>query len=205
MNLEFLKVKEKRFYNNTKIKVNKLAKKAKNILFGEASEIQNNMFNYIGDDFKADICIKQYFYDESDLSDLSQFLNNVCLEYNDVLMSQSETCRVYYIINPGLAELRIKESTSVELENTDIIYKNLDPSMDTYIEALYSANESCNICDNISTNSIEDMILNITNCKEFTLDEFKTALEAMSLIGVAQETISFFANTFNDYNFNFCM
>ena len=202
---KFLKVKEKRFYNNTKIKVNKLAKKAKNILFGEASEIQNNMFNYIGDDFKADICIKQYFYDESDLSDLSQFLNNVCLEYNDVLMSQSETCRVYYIINPGLAELRIKESTSVELENTDIIYKNLDPSMDTYIEALYSANESCNICDNISTNSIEDMILNITNCKEFTLDEFKTALEAMSLIGVAQETISFFANTFNDYNFNYAI
>ncbi len=202
---KFLKVKEKRFYNNTKIKINKLAKKAKSILFGEASEIQNNMFNYIGEDYKADICIKQYFYDESDLPYLSQFLNNVCSEYNDVLMSQSETCRAYYIINPGLAELRIKESTSVELENTDDIYKNLDPSIDTYIEALYSSNESCDICDNISTDSIEDMISNIANCKNFTIEEFKLALEVMSLIGISQETVSFFGNTFNDYHFNYAI
>lgn len=203
---KFLQVKEKKFYTNAKIKVNKIAKKAKSILFGESNSIiENNIMNYIGDDCKADICIRQYPFDESSLDIITEFLDKVCIEYNDVLLSQSETCRVYYIINPGMAEVRIKESATVELDNVEEIYKNMDSSIDIYLEMLVKAENACSILDNITTDSIEDMINNISNCKDFTLDRFKLCIEAMSIIGVDKSLVSVFGSKFNDYHFTYAI
>ena len=202
---KFLKVKEKRFYTNTKIKVNKLAKKAKSILFGESSEVESNMMNYIGDDCKADICVRQYPFDESDMDIITNFLDTVCSEFNDVLLSQSESSRVYYIINPGLAEVRIKESSIIDLDNIEEVYYHIDSSIDTYIEMLTEADKACSILDNITTDSIEDMICNIANCKDFTMERFKLCIEAMSIIGVDKDLVTLFGTKFNDYHFNYAL
>lgn len=203
---KFLKVKEKKFYTNTKIKVNKLTRKAKSVLFGETTsfeEIKENILCYVGEDHKADICIKQYPCDESDMVFVGEFLNGVCSEFNDLLVSQSETCRAYYIINPGIAEIRIKESSTVELEDNSEIYSNLDSSIDIYFEMLHQVGNATDIIGNINTDSIEQMICNIANCKEFTMERFKLSLECMSLIGIDNELVSLFGSRFNDYHFNY--
>lgn len=198
---KFLKVKEKKFYSNTKIKVGRLAKKAKNVLFGEtAASVEENIYCYIGNDNKADICVRQYPFAECDLGLVTNFLENACYEYNDVLISQCETSRVYYIINPGMAEIRIKESTGVEVEDIASIYENLDNSIDTYLEMLVESVEASEKL--VVTTPIENMISNITNCDEFSLDRFKLTLEAMSYFGVDTETVSVFGSKFNDYHFN---
>lgn len=202
---KFLKVKEKKFYTNAKIKVNKFIKRAKNILFDEFATVESNMFDYIGEDCKADICVRQYPFNESELTEVIEFLEDVCAEYNDVLLSQNETNRAYFMINPGLAEIRIKESSIISLEDTSEIYNHLDPAMDTYFEMVIDSNETCDIYDKINTDSIESIITNITKCKQFTLEQFEVALEAMSIIGVDKDIVSLFGDKFNDYHFNYAL
>ncbi len=202
---KFLKVKEKKFYNKAKFKVNKLARKAKSVLWGESAEVEANIMDYIGEDCKADICIRQYTYNESDLENMIEYMEEVCSEYNDTLLAQDETCRAYFMINPGLAEIRIKESVSVEFEDIDSIYTHLDPAMDLYMEMLIDSDKMVKSIGNIETMSIEDSISNLTNCKEFTLEQFQLALEAMSIIGVDKDIVSVFGDKFNDYHFNYAL
>ena len=50
------------------------------------------------------------------------------------------------------------------------------------------------------------MICNISNCKDyFTMEKFKLALEALSIIGVDKEIVSLFGAKFNDYHFNYAI
>lgn len=202
---KFLKVKERKFFNKAKFKINKLAKKAKSVLWGEAAEIEANMMNYIGEDCKADICIRQYQFSESYLEEITSYLENVCVEYNDVLLSQNETSRAYFIINPGLAEIRIKEATGVIIEDISSVYNYLDPAMDLYMEMIADSDNVVNSIDNIEAMSIEDSISNLSNCKHFTLEQFQLALEAMSIIGIDKDIVSVFGDKFNNYYFNYAL
>jgi hypothetical protein len=207
---KFLKVKEKKFYTKTKNKVNKITKKAKSVLFGEGytldnrvSFLEDNMIDYIGEDNKADICIRQYLYEDNELEDLTEFVESVCGEYNDVLLSQDDTCRVYYIINPGLAEIRIKESVSVEDINEDAIYKNLDPATKNYIKMVDDVDNALNTIEGINIKPLHDLISDtLSGVKEFSLEQFTLALEAMSILGTDKDIVKFFGNKFNDYHFN---
>lgn len=196
----FLAVKEKKLYNKLKGGVKKFVKKTKDILFGETVDIMT----VVGEDNKADICVKQYFYNENNMSEFINFLESACGEYNDLLVSQGETCRAYYIIHPGLAEVRVKESTAVSgLAEVEELYKTLDPAMDTYFDLIGESKYACTkMLKGIVIKSIDEDISAMTELDEFDMDRFKLALEAMSIIGVDQETVSRFGDKFNNKNFN---
>ena len=195
---KFLKVKEKKVYNKAKDKITDFVKKSNSVLFGESY----NMYDYIGYDHKADICVRRYAFDESDTNNVSEFLDLVCNEYNDVLASQNDTCRIYYMINPGLAEIRIKEPTAIFGEEVDYMIENsdVDPSVCFDVNDISDLDT---ICDKIPTNveSIESMIKKSIN-ENFTLEQFELALEAMSIIGVKEELVSLFGEKFNQYQFD---
>ena len=134
---KFLKVKERKIMNNGKSKLSKLMKKTKSVLFGESvATCTEKMMNYIGEDHKAEITLRQYVFDEDEEVELSKFLSNICEEYNDLFRSQCSTCRCYYIINPGIAEIKIKDPARIQLENDDAIFEAKDGTVDLYIDIL---------------------------------------------------------------------
>lgn len=205
---KFLKVKERKFYNKSKAKINGLTRKAKHILFGESVNMpdlghyMDHISDYIGNDHKTDICVSIYQYNENELDSITDFLEASCSEYNDILLSQNETCRCYYIINPGIAEVRIKEKASIKEEDIIDISESLDPVMFEYINMLAEAESVLSNIDNVKFDSIEDIICNISSCEDFNLDKFKLGLEAMSIFGVSEEAVSLFESKFNNYHFN---
>ena len=198
---KFLKVKEKRLIDNGKNKVSKFMKKAKNVLFGEAANEQE-MLKYIGEDGKALLTVRQYVFDEAEDDsniEFANFLAEVCKDYNDILISQNETCRAYYVINPGIAEIKIGEQTKADVSDVNV-YQSLDESIDTYLEIL---GESTIDEQNLAT--FKDIYENIEMMKEspsFSMEQFELALEAMSIIGTEKPKVELFANEFVDFNFD---
>lgn len=198
---KFLKVKEKRIIDNGKNKVSKFMKKAKNVLFGEAANEQE-MLKYIGEDGKALLTVRQYVFEEFDDgldNEFIDFLAEVCKDYNDILISQNETCRAYYVINPGIAEIKIGEQAKADVSDVNV-YQSLDESIDTYLEILGEST-----IDEQNLDTFKDIYENIEMMKEspsFSMEQFELALEAMSIIGTEKSKVELFANEFVDFNFD---
>lgn len=198
---KFLKVKEKRLIDNGKNKVSKFMKKAKNVLFGEAANEQE-MLKYIGEDGKALLTVRQYVFEESEDDSNVEFINflaEVCKDYNDILISQNETCRAYYVINPGIAEIKIGEQAKADVSDVNV-YQSLDESIDTYLEILGESS-----IDEQNLAAFKDIYENIEMMKEspaFSMEQFELALEAMSIIGTEKSKVELFANEFVDFNFD---
>lgn len=202
---KFLKVKEKKFVGSAKSKIKNFVNKTKNILFGEMAEYKDNIFAYIGEDCKADICVRQYPYSESELAELSQFLENVCNEYNDMLISQNmDSMRAYYIINPGIAEINIKESSKIELSESEMsmVKNSFDNSIDIYLESYVETSSQINHYDGFMMAPIEEQLLDFTKYDNFTYEHFEIALEAMSYLDIDENIVKVFGEKFSDYQFN---
>ena len=202
---KFLKVKEKKFLSNAKSKISKFVSKTKNILFGEAAEIKDNIFAYIGEDCKASICVKQYPYNESELAEISGFLESVCNEFNDMLVSQNmDSMRAYYIINPGVAEVVVKEVTEIELTESEMqkVRDTFDSSIDIYLETYVETTSYFNHYDGFIMAPIEEQLLDFTKFDNFTYEHFELALEALSYLDIDPGIVKVFGEKFCDYQFN---
>lgn len=195
----YLKIKEKKLYNKISSKTKKLVKKAKHILFGEST-----LTNYIGaDDNKVDICVAQYSFDESNIADIEDFLSSVCNEYNDVLLSQGnvETARVYYTLLSEVAEIHIKDATTIELtesELEEVLSNNIDESFDIYFKSLDEINSLEDSIKELSDFSIEDSISNLDNFSKINMEKFNLALEAMSYLDIDHDLVKEFGQKFSD-------
>ena len=196
---KFLKVKERKLIDNGKNKVSKFMKKAKNVLFGESTNEQD-ILNYIGEDGKVELVVRQYIFENDFDDNFVSFIKEVCSEYNDVLISQYETFRCYYIINPGIAEIRIGDSTTVDVSDLDV-YSSFNESLNTYLDILEEADCELDL-ENFKLRTLYDNIEMMNKSKEFTFEQFKLALEALSIIGVEKADVEIFANEFTEYNFN---
>lgn len=202
---KFLKVKEKKFLGKAKNKIKNFVSRTKNILFGEMTEYKDNIYSYIGEDCKASICVRQYPYVESELNELSEYLDNVCNEYNDLLISQNmDSMRVYYTINPGIAEICIKEATEINLTESEmnIVRDNFDPSIDLYLETFVETSSQFNTYDGFIMDPIEEQILDFGKFDNFTYEHFELALEAMSYLNIDSDIVKVFGDKFSDYQFN---
>lgn len=209
---KFLKVKEKKFINKAKAKTQRFIARTKNILFGESEDASNymskckdNIYSFIGEDCKASICIKQYFYHESELPELTQFLETVCNEYNDFLASNNkDTIRAYYMINPEVAEIIVKEAAPIVLSESE--YKQaidtFDSSTDTYIENFVQIVRDIDNYVDDSPVSLEEQLLDFSKYNNFTYEHFELALEAMSYLNFDQDIVKVFGERFSDYQFN---
>lgn len=202
---KFLKVKEKKFIAKSKAKIKNFVNRTKNILFGEMTEFKKNIYAYIGEDCRAEICVRQYPYNESELSELSEFLESVCNEFNDLLISQNmDTMRAYYTINPGIAEINIKEADQIELSESEMIMvrNTFDNSVDIYLETFVETHSQINHYDGFIGAPIEEQLLDFTKYDNFTYDHFEAALEALSYLNIDSDVVKVFGEKFSDYQFN---
>ena len=188
-----------------KNKISKFVSKANNVLFGEAFSIEENILDYIGSDYKADICVMQYEYNDKEINEVSEFLANICNEYNDILATESmDTIRCYYILNPGVAELHIKEVTPISLdeETEKLIYETVDPADAIYLKLFNEMDSIYSKFKGFDIESIEDQITNISEYSNFTVEHYNLALETLKYLGIDKDVINVFAEKFNDYQFN---
>lgn len=198
---KFLKNKSKKIYNSGSKKYRKVFTKVKDVLFGEST----NIYSYIGEDNKVDITVAQYYIDESYLSEIHNFLNEACKDFNSQLDCQGQSSvRAYYVINPGIAEVHLKESSTIELQDEDFkMIKESDiPSLDVYIDTLALAETCADIVESFDESeliSIKDRLVQFHKNPNLTLEHYSVAMEALSLLDVEQEDVNVFTEKFTDY------
>lgn len=199
---KFLKLKEKNLINKAKPHVDKFISKTKNILWGEAADVKDDILNYIGEDCRADICVRQYSIEESDIPEAINFLEDVCDSFNDGLYADNcDSIRAYYTINPGMAEIRIKELAKVQLteEEYNNMLESLDPSLQTYIDLLNESNNGLDIIEEYNLNSMVKNMINLESFDEFNDERFKIAIEAMKYLDIDSATRTLFATKYAEY------
>lgn len=206
MNLDkFLKDKSKNIYTKGKEKITKFINKSKKILFNESA----NIYSYITEDSKLDICVAQYYFDESKLEEVEKFFDEACKEFNYSLnINGNYTSKAYYLINPGILEVHLKESTIIKLEEAD--WKLVDESekldLDVYIDEFATINaviESYdNFCSLYTLESVQNKISNFSRNNSLDIDHYTVAMEALSLLDVSKEDINVFSEKFSNYRYN---
>lgn len=188
-------------------KARQFVKKVKNTLF-ESAIHDINIYQFIGEDNRAEICAAQYLIDESApmevVEEIHEFLSNVCSEFNDMMACENNTSLAYYVMNPGVAEIRIKEPTAIQLEDKDLVKvaEAKDNSLDVYFTKLSESVFNVNLIGSFDHRSILEQLDSISshNDSHFTVDHFDAALEAMKYITDNKEFISEFTDVFSNYH-----
>lgn len=204
---KFLKDKSKKIYKSGSKKYRKVFTKVKDVLFGEST----NIYSYIGEDNRVDITVGQYYIDEDYLSEIHDFLNEVCKEYNYQLDCQGNySTRAYYIINPGIAEVHLKESSVLKLEDEDkkFISGSDIPSLDVYINGL-SLFEACadmiESLDESDLINIKERLMKFSQNPNLTVEHYEATMEALSLLNIDKEDIDIFTEKFIDYSYSYIL
>lgn len=201
---KYLKEKAQKGHKKVSNKVKNGIKKFKNILFNETDE---SIYSYIGEDHKADICVAQIYLNESDIPEAHKFLNEVCKEFNDkLLIENKDSIKAYYIINPGMAEVHVKESAIIELseEDLNIIAKSESLELETYIDDFAMMESCCELYESFEDGeitNIKEKISEFANNSYFDMDHFEVALEALSLLNVSEDDIKVFGEQFGNYRY----
>lgn len=201
---KFLKVKSKKIYNSGSKKYRKVFTKVKDVLFGEST----NIYSYIGEDSKVDITVAQYYIDENYLSEIHDLLNETCREFNNQLDCQGNySTRAYYIINPGIAEIHLKESSILELDEIDkkSISESEIPSLDVYINSLALFEACADIVKSFGESeliSIKDRLSRFNQNPNLTVEHYEVAMEALSLLNIDKNDVNVFTEKFIDYSYS---
>lgn len=202
----YLALKAKKIYNKGQNKIRSTIRRVKNILFGESV---NDIYSYIGEDGKVDFCVAQFYIDEGNIEEIHEFFDNTCKEYNHQLnIDGNFTSKAYYIINPGVVEVHLKESTPILLEEND--YKLIKESdfddLDVYIEefaSLQAVIESYEeFCSKYTLESIQDKLTRFVDNKDLDMIHYQVAMEALSLLNTSKEDIEIFTEKFSNYRYS---
>lgn len=190
-----LKSKEKALINRLVPKGKKILAKVNNVLFGESSDI----YEFIGEDNRVDITVAQYYYNEEYISDIHEFFDNIVKECNNKLkIDGNDTISSYYIMNPGIVEVHIKDSTFLELTEEDraMIAKANDASLDVYIESLALVDSVMEAYSELADEkSITEMINDID--ESFDFEHYELAMEAMKYLSVSKSDTELFTEKYS--------
>lgn len=203
---KYLSKKIRNFINKSVIKAKLRKNKIKNILFDESGRpVFDNIYSFIGDDNKVDICLCQIeLNSEEDITEALNELSVLCKEYNnDLSINRLDGIRCYYIINGCVAEVHIKDSTKLILteEEQHLVEAAYKPELDIYIEQL-ALFEACNIiADNFDDRSIDEKIASIfmTEDLNLSLEAYDVAMDALSLLGATKNQVDMFTEGFSTY------
>lgn len=192
---KLLKAKEKALLNKIVPKGKKILSKVSNVLFGESSDI----YEFIGEDNRVDITIAQYYYNEDYISDINEFFDNVVKESNTKLrLDGIDTASCYYIMNPGIVEVHIKDNTVLELteEDKEMIAKANDASLDVYIENLALVDSVMEAYAELTDEkSVSELINDID--ESFDFEHYELAMEAMRYLSVSKNDTELFTERFS--------
>ena len=205
MNLDkYLKYKAKKIYKNGAKKTKYTVKKIKDILFGESMDL----FSYIGEDAKADICRMQILYDESCETEVKDLLEEICKEFNSQLVCENmDTIRCYYIMNPDVAEIHLKEATPVILTDSewDLVRETYNDSFDIYIESFAKTAVCLEAYESLSEEylmNIEEVLNDILASDQLSLEAYEVTMEALSFLDVSKDQVNLFTESFNNARYS---
>lgn len=182
-----------------------VSKKNKIHIFKEGKDI----YSYIGEDCRADICVAQYFIDESCIDETVKELEEICKDFNNKLQcSNNYSTKCYYIVNPGIIEIHVKESTFINSEDIewDKVFSSENNDLDIYIEELANIETCLEVYELLSENDsveIKDKLAEFYKNPNLSVDHFKVALEALSFLNISKEDIDIFAERFMNYRYNY--
>ena len=201
---KYLKYKAQKVYNKGINGGKKVIGKIKDILFSESID---TLYSVIGEDRRADLCVAQIPFEESELVSLKEFLEATCVEFNSTLVCENmSSIKCFYTINPGVAEIHLKEDAIINLTEEEIVKcrESYNPSLDIYIEAAASAISFLEGMEYISENElyVEDLLENFKNIKNFDFEKYQITLEALSCLDVSHEQVKLFEEQFNKYRYN---
>lgn len=185
----YLKNKEKKLF---------ITRKPNDIIFGESTD---ELYSYIGEDSKADICVAQYYLNSSCNK---QYLEEVCKEFNDKLLCNNmDSIRCYYMILGEVAEIHLKESCPVELNESDWdkIRESYNSSMDIYIDEFANIATCFESLSGFNNFNVENILLN-TNKDLLSLEHYKVAMEALSFLDINKDTVNLFSESFSNYRYS---
>lgn len=185
----YLKNKEKKLF---------ITRKPNDIIFGESTD---ELYSYIGEDSKADICVAQYYLNSSCNK---QYLEKVCKEFNDrLLCNNMDSIRCYYMILGEVAEIHLKESCPVELNESDWdkIRESYNSSMDIYIDEFANIATCFESLSGFNNFNVENILLN-TNKDSLSLEHYKVAMEALSFLDIDKDTVNLFSESFSNYRYS---
>lgn len=203
---KFLKNKEKVAHTKRKIKRKSTIKKIKSVLFAESMD-GVDIYSYIGEDKKADICVGQFEINSNDdKNEFEEFANETCMEFNKKFTNDYSTIRSYYIINTNIGEIHIKENTPIELSDDD--YEQMSVAekydMNVYID---------NFCEAVlNTFKLEKTVpaiheyLNNINDLALTTEHFNLIMECFKYLNfdkndiekLSEKAESYFNTTINE-------
>ena len=186
----FLKNKEKKLF---------ISRKPNDIIFGESTD---ELYSYIGEDAKADICVAQY-YTES--SDNKSCFEEICKEFNNRLICNNmDTIRCYYVNLGEVAEIHLKESCPIKLNESDWnkIHESYNFSMDIYIDKFANVATCIESLSGFNNFDIENRLFNFKNNPNLSLEHYEVAMEALSLLDIDKDTINLFSESFGNYRYS---
>lgn len=193
---KLLKKKARNIYNRGNNTRRKGLHKIGNVLFGESATVDNYL-KYIGEDSRIDLCCLQLEVNDSDISEVQDLFEEICKELNDGLVCENiDNVRCYYLINPGVAELHLKESSIIEL--TEEVEKDTT-DIDHYIEEFCLTGYCLESFDYIANNesNIMNKLSSYCNSKSATLEGYEVAMEALSFINISKEQVDLFTESFD--------
>ena len=207
---KFLKRKEKAMYEKGSKKVRNIIRRVKDVLiFGE-----NTIYNYIGEDNRVDICVAQYYINESEMDNIHKVFEEACKEYNYEMSTKGyNDMYSYYITNPGILEVHLKDTTNLDIteEDAKIIRESESPDLDIYVEefaniqAIASSIKNFTEDSKVTIESLQDKLFRFGinyEGKEFNIDHYKIAMECLSLLNASKEDVDVFSEKFSGYRYS---
>ena len=204
--------KERLFLNKLRTRRFKKAKSGvgnKNLtaaLFGEAADMRNNIYSYIGQDAKADVCVRQYYIENTeDLYDITQTFESIIKEVNTELeLNRLDNIRAYYLTTESIIEFHVKcrDKIGCTIEDVNKIRESTDTSMQLYIDIADSIQETYNKYKDLSVNNIHEYLESISECNNFTEEHLNLVIEAAKFIGIPKEEIEELCARYSDTKFS---
>lgn len=200
---KYLKQKSRIAMKKPKAKLSKIISRARNILFGEATEIdvadyQDRILEFVTDDGRVNITVLQLEYSSEEESELKQFLKEACKEFNNKLTLESKfDTKAYYIMNPSIAEVHIRENVILDLNESEVeeMINTEGNELDIYIENFING---CLALKEVSDKSMsfDKFQKTFFNDQDMTKEHAELAMEVMPMIGITESQIEAFAEAY---------
>ena len=195
-------------------RVKKSVKNVKGVL-GSISDLINaklsvsesyNPYDYISEETRMfDMILADIPFEEDELSDIHTQIASICKDFNYILEHNTDTnnCKVYYLINPNSISLHISENARYILDENDIkaIREANKPDIENSFLQLAEAEETADFIDSINNKDLEASLFSYFTDKDMNLELFKSILECLSYIGTDKSIVEKFGNKYIDHKY----
>ena len=153
-----------------------------------------------------DMTVATVQFKDDELSDLNDQMSEICKEFNYILELCTDTnnCKVYYLINCNEMSLHLTENAKYILSDDDkkAIHEAEDPELDYCITKLAEASAIADFVDSVNNKDLENSLFSyFSNDHDMSLEKFDTILEGLSILGMDKSIVSKFADKYTDHKY----